>query len=675
MSALYHEIDQTIQKHVPIKSKGSKFPFWFSHELKTEINRKERAHRAWKKTSLTNDYQKFSELREKCKTLLEQCHEIYIDQLQNNLSKNIKLFWAYTKSKKQTNTYPNEFIFQQKNAADPNSISDMFSAYFQTTYTNHSTVFPLNHTANNASPTNNHQEITPQEVEEILSRLDENKNGGPDQLSNYFIKKVREHLAHPLSIIFNKSLKHGIFPNQFKYGYITPIYKKGDKNMIINYRPVCLLNTFSLVFEKLVLKNIRPIINRHICHQQHGFMPRRSTASNLNKYVSMIAETLDRGQEVHAIYTDFSKAFDTVDHGILIHKLKKIGLNANLIKWFISYVTNRKLSVIFGGAKSTSFSPKSGVPQGSVLGPILFTIFINDLGDDLKCEFLMFADDIKIFKVVGSRREEQELQNDLNTLSLWCRNNKMVLNVEKCHFMEFSNRIRQNTSRYYINDTELVKVEQIRDLGVVFDNKLKFDSHIDGIINKTYKMLGFISRLTKDFKKSDCLQMLYNTLVRSNLEYCTTVWSPNHELHILKLERIQKSYTRLLFFRLSKPNQTYDVRLKHLKMLSLGWRRLCFDMDLIHEVYHNVESSLYEQLSYRNPQHFHRHNHLFYPSYARTDFKFYHSPMIRAQRLHNKYFNLTDINKPKKYHKLKIRSKCIKLQSEINWNVAKLFKR
>lgn len=168
--------------------------------------------------------------------------------------------------------------------------------------------------------------------------------------------------------------------------------------------------------------------------------------------------------------------------------------------------------------------------------------------------------------------------------------------------------------------------------------------------------------------------MLYNTLVSSNLEYGTTVCSPNHELHILKLERIQKRYTRLLFFRMSKPYQKYDVRLKHLKMLSLGLRRLCFDMDPIYEVYHIVESSLYEQLSYRNSQHFNIHNHLFYPSYARTDFKFYHSPMIRAQRLHNKYFNLTDINKPKKDHKLKIRSQCIKLQLEINWNVAKFFK-
>lgn len=212
VSALYHEINQIIQKYIPLKLKRSKFPFWFSHELKIEINRKERAHRAWKKTGLT----------------IEQCHEIYIDQLQINLSKNIKLFWAYTKSKKQTNTYPNEIISQHKKATDPGSISDMFSTYFQITYTNHSTVFPLSNTAHNVSPTNNHQEITRQEVEEILSRLDENKNGGPDQLSNYFIIKIREHLAYLLSIIFNKSLIYGIFPNQFKYGYITPIYKKGD---------------------------------------------------------------------------------------------------------------------------------------------------------------------------------------------------------------------------------------------------------------------------------------------------------------------------------------------------------------------------------------------------------------------------------------------------------------
>lgn len=278
-------------------------------------------------------------------------------------------------------------------------------------------------------------------------------------------------------------------------------------------------------------------------------MKARSTGSNLIEYINYISKALDRGLEVHAIYTDFSKAFDTVDHTILIAKLKKFGITDSLLHWFESYLSNRTLFVSFNGSVSSKFTTMSGVPQGSVLGPILFNIFINDLSEKLNCNFLLFADDLKIYTTITSIYDCIMLQNDINALFNWCGVNNLKLNIQKCNFMAFTNRIIPLQTNYFIDGEELVKPDSVKDLGVIIDSKLKFDLHIDYIVIKSYRMLGFIMRTTKQFNNSDCIKLLYNALVRSNLEYNTYVWTPFQSNHILKLERIQRNFTRQLAFK------------------------------------------------------------------------------------------------------------------------------
>lgn len=264
----------------------------------------------------------------------------------------------------------------------------------------------------------------------------------------------------------------------------------------------------------------------------------KSTCTNLIEYTTYIAEALDSGSEVHAIYTDFSKAFDSVDHLILINKLSKCGIQGTLLKWFISYLSRRKLIVNFGGSKSEPFYPSTGVPQGSVLGPILFAILINDLCDDLKCNILLFADDAKLFRIINSPKDSEDLQHDLNNIAKWCDKNKLKLNIAKCNFIVFSNRHEKTTVNYFINNTELTEVDTIGDLGVTFDNRLRFDMHIENIIKKANKMIGFVLRISSDFTNLECINLLYNTLVRSKLEYCTAVWTPFQQIHIINIEKI-----------------------------------------------------------------------------------------------------------------------------------------
>lgn len=320
------------------------------------------------------------------------------------------------------------------------------------------------------TPTQNPITTSPDDVLKILLTLDENKNGGPDRIPNIFWKRTSKHIALPLCIIFNKSLTTGIFPQTLKEAFITPIFKKGDSSLITNYRPVCMLNTISLVFEKIVLGILHQYTDGKIVQQQHGFTKNKSTGSNLVEFTEYVSIALDEGFEVHVIITDFSKAFDCVNHRKLLKKLSTLGMPLVLLKWFESYLSNRSLSVVFNGQRSEPFEQKSGVPQGSVLGPILFNIFINDIALLLKCLFLLFADDMKIYIKIKSLEDSVQLQSDIDSLCKWCDENDLILNISKCHFFAFSNRIIQLQPTYTMRGITLSKMSTIKDLGITFNS-------------------------------------------------------------------------------------------------------------------------------------------------------------------------------------------------------------
>lgn len=346
-------------------------------------------------------YDRYSVLRSECKVLIKVSHNMYIQNLQDNLQSNVKLFWAYAKNRKQSNSYPTQFEYNGSVANKSEDICNLFASFFKSSYTNQS----LNQSSVELpilSPVVSPIIIHQQQITQILVKLDVNKNGGPDGIPNIFLKHTAKYISRPLTIIFNKSLQEGDFPHQLKEAHITPIFKKGKNQVIENYRPVSLLNSIALVFEKIVLCLLQPTLDDRLSHQQHGFTKGKSTSTNLNEFIHYISNAMDDGLEVHAIFTDFSKAFDTVDHALLLNKMRYIGVDHRLIQWFQSYLSNRLVSVIFNGSKSVKFMIPCGVPQGSVLGPILFNIFINDLSSRFKSEYLFYADDLKLFCKVTS---------------------------------------------------------------------------------------------------------------------------------------------------------------------------------------------------------------------------------------------------------------------------------
>lgn len=641
LDKFYNIINDSIDRNVPIRKNSCKFPFWYSFELRNAIKKKNRAHRKWKKTNNSLHYIEFSDIRSQCKVMIEKCHLAYVEGLQTNMNKNIKLFWAYTKKRKQTNSYPSKFEFNGETSQDPKRVCEMFSNCFQSAYIDHPSTPSVN-TSQIAIP-NNLFNISPEVVSKTIANLDENKNGGPDRIPNIFWKKTNAQIAIPLSHIFTKSLCTGIFPDNFKSALIMPIHKKGDNNLIENYRPICLLNTIALVFEKVVHTITNSYIHDKIISQQHGFRKNKSTHTNLFDYVNYIAQAMDEGLEVHAIYTDFSKAFDRVNHDKLLSKLHAIGLPQSLVNWYQSYLSNRPLRVVFNGKKSEKFIQNSGVPQGSVLGPILFNIFINDITSVLKCNVLLFADDSKIFVKVRNIDDCIALQNDINALCDWCDRNDLQLNANKCYFIAFSNRIVKLQTEYILKNKKLTKVDSIKDLGITFDSRLKFDQHIDEITRKASKMLGFVMRAVNKFTNIHCIKLLFNALVRSHLEYNCSIWNPLHDCHIKKIEKIQRNFTRQIAYKFGFVYESYEDRLRQCNLSSLTLRRNRFDMYHLHKIFNSNDTIIRNKLSINSQTYTNRHTKLFYVPDARTNYGSHSCALHRYQIIFNNKFSKSDI--------------------------------
>lgn len=645
----YELLNNIITVNVPRYRPKRGYPPWYTRALISMIKRKNRAHEKWKKNKNQEQYTEYSTLRASTKRLIIHCHIEHIRTMEQNMNqtKNLKFFWAYTKSKRKTNSYPCEFSLRDSKSSSPPEVCQMFSTYFQSVYGGASANIDHHIDMGNA-PTSTDQlsdiRIETRMVRKELSSLDLNKGAGPDGIPNVFFRYTSDTLSLPLSKLFNKSLQCGCFPYKLKQAYITPIHKGGSSSLIMNYRPICILNTIAKVFERLVHNAIYDFVSPLLDRTQHGFVRGKSTLTNLAVYADHLSSNLDDGLEVHSIYTDFSKAFDTVDFNILLGKLTHYGIMGPLHNWLDSYLRNRCLQVAFNGRKSIPFAPPKGVPQGSVLGPLLFIIFINDLSGRLKCDRLLYADDLKLYTVSRTDHDTLALQSDLCTLNTWCDTNGLRLNTDKCKSIIFSNRRTPSTARYMIGGQELERVESIRDLGVNFDTKLKFDVHIDGIVRKANKMLGFIMRITKDFRNVNCITLLYNTLVRSQLEYAVSVWSPYQRTYRDKLERVQKRFTRHLNYITRTPYGPYAERLSVHRMISLEHRRQYYDMCLLHSVVSlNSIPELFNRIVFRESDRGNRRNRLFAPPGSRLNYGKWMNFILRAQRMYNVDFNTIDV--------------------------------
>jgi len=466
--------------------------------------------------------------------------------------------------------------------SNPQDICNSFASHFQNIYTSDSssTISSPVNIQNSEPPVFTNINITPDEVVSFINTIDINCGPGPDLIPPILLLNSDIQLAVPLTFLFNHSLQSGVFPELWKSSFLIPTYKKGVKTVIENYRGIAKLSTIPKLLEKIVVHKIGSSIDSLLNEQQHGFRPGRSTTTNLAVFTSSLLCSLEKGLSVDTVYTDFSKAFDTVSHKILVSKLRRFGFVGPLLSWFSSYLDNRTQVVKVQGLLSNIILVLSGVPQGSHLGPLLFNIFISDLSFVLKnIDHLFFADDLKIFHIIKDSSDVEFLQSKLLALETWCSANKLELNIDKCNIITFSRKQTINHFTYRINNKTLHRVDFIIDLGVCLDVNLNFAKHYDLIIAKSKRMLGFIKRRAQEFNNVWVTKTLYCSLVRPLLEYCSLIWDPLSNTLNSSIESIQRQF--LLFALRNRYNPrdfdnlpSYKYRLSLLNMQSLANRRM-----------------------------------------------------------------------------------------------------
>ena len=343
-----------------------------------------------------------------------------------------KKFWSHVKSSKNSSTFPEVISYEGITANEPLAKANMFNRYFYKQFSGPS-YYDTNIDFTNDSTFD--IDLSDSRIKPLLDNLDINKAQGPDAVSGAVLKNCSKTLAYPLSILFSLSYNTGYIPQEWKLANVVPVHKKDDKNKVTNYRPISLTSLVMKVFERILYDELLTRTIDKIDTRQHGFLRNRSCNSNLLLFTESIVRSLHEKIGTDEIYFDFAKAFDTVSHDLILNKLKtQYNINGTLLKFFTEYLCSRKQHVILDNVISEHVDVLSGVPQGSILGPLLFVLFINDIytNIDKDTNIALFADDTKIWRDINSEADCEILQNNINTLSTWSRNNKMSFHPDKC---------------------------------------------------------------------------------------------------------------------------------------------------------------------------------------------------------------------------------------------------
>ncbi|KAJ2944969.1 hypothetical protein O0L34_g1866 [Tuta absoluta] len=554
-SLLYAVID----RHVPKKrtSRGARrhYPPWYTDEIKRKLVIKYFHLKKYKCLGLEFNSEVYKYYRSHIKDLVDAAYQQYVSDIARDICLDPTKFWSYAKSRQGSRSQNHDLLYNNK-TVNGQEAATAFAEYFGSVF--HPGVPRLDpveaeyRAGGESDATYVHIErVSVADIRRATRRLKTASATGPDGIPAFLVKDCSAVLELPLLYIFNLSLQHGDYPIKWKLSRVVPVPKSGSSKDITMFRPIAILSVFGKVFESILNFYILAQIKGQLDDSQHGFRSAQSTTTNHIAFVDYVASQMDLRKQVDATYFDFKKAFDLVDNDVILSKMSQMGFVPVLLQFFASYLKDRMQFVRFENYHSNTFYTRSGVSQGSTLGPSLFLIMINDLPKVLKAaKCLMFADDLKLFLSVGNTEDCQNLQSDIDAVTDWCVINNLHFNVAKCRVLSYTRSIAPIIFPYAIDSVPLERVESIRDLGIVMDSRLDFHDHITTICKDASKTLGFIMRTSSQFPDTRVATLLYTSFVRSKLEYCAMVWDPHEANYGILIERVQRKFNRYLYKRM-----------------------------------------------------------------------------------------------------------------------------
>ena len=576
-----------IQKHVPSKLSSSRYSQpWCNRSIRRLSRRKKRAFNRARRTGRQKDWDTYRHKQKETQKACKSACNTYINDMVNNDTGNKKLY-SYIKSRRCESNGVSPLMKDGTLHGDSKTKAELLNSQFSSVFTTEDTTnFP--DLGDSPYPTAPPIRVSEKGVVKLLHGLNPHKATGPDGLSTRFLKEMSAAVAPSLTLIYQASLDQGLVPDDWRNANVAPIFKKGDRSKASNYRPVSLTSVCSKLVEHIIHSHLMTYFedNNTLTDYQHGFRKNRSCEAQLINTIQDLAAGMDKSTQIDAILLDFSKAFDKVSHQRLLRKLHHYGVRASTLRWIQSFLGDRTQRVVVDGESSTTAPVTSGVPQGTVLGPLLFLVYINDLPSRVKATARLFADDCLLYRTVNSSDDVASLQQDLDNLQEWEHAWQMHFNPDKCEVIHITRRRARIELPYFIHGKALSTTKSAKYLGVTICDNLSWNTHISTICRKASNTTAFLRR-----NLSSCPRKIkatsYTTFVRPQLEYSSSVWDPHTQANIQKLEGVQRRAARFVTGN-HNPTDSVTAMIDELGWESLQTRRQRAKLTMMFRISHSL---------------------------------------------------------------------------------------